>query len=226
MAAEQHILIVEDDNDINRLLAEILSSAGYKVTQAYSGTEARLLAAQQQFSLYLLDLMLPGLTGEELIPLISQTSNAPIIVLSAKETPQDRVTVLRLGADDYMTKPFYEEELIARVEVALRRTQAGDDTGEAAKKLVYKDVELDTQAHTVTVLGEAVALTGREFAILELLMQNPQKVFTKANLYESAWNEEFFGDDNTVNVHISNLRGKLGRPEYIQTVWGIGFKMQ
>lgn len=218
------ILIVEDDNDINCLLVDILNRNAYATEQAYSGTEAKLLTEHSEFSLLLLDLMLPGLTGEELIPIIREKCNVPIIVLSAKETPEDRVKALRLGADDYITKPFYEEELLARIEAALRRTTMA--SVHELKVLEYDDIKMDTEARQVFVAEKQVLLTAREYGILELLMQNPTKVFTKANLYESVWNDEFFGDDNTINVHISNLRNKLERPESIKTVWGIGFKMK
>lgn len=220
------ILVVEDDAAINNLLAEILRRAGYEVVQAFSGTECRLLVGQQPFGLVLLDLMLPGMSGEELIPLIRAGASVPIIVLSAKETAQDKVAALRGGADDYMTKPFDAEELLARVEATLRRAD-GAAQGEAAPAatLRHKDVEMDCDARRVTLHGSTVQLTAREFDILQLLLTNPQKVFTKANLYRSVWDDEFYGDDNTVNVHISNLRAKLGKGEYIQTVWGIGFKL-
>lgn len=218
------ILIVEDDNDINHLLAEILKRNGYNVAQAYSGTEAKLLLDAGTFSLIILDLMLPGLTGEELVPIVRQKSNVPIIILSAKETPQDKIHTLRLGADDYMTKPFDEGELLARIEANLRRV--GSSRTDASAMLTFKDLQLDKESRIVTAGGKAVTLTAREFDILELLMSSPKKVFTKSNLYRSVWNDEFYGDDNTVNVHISKIRSKLGDGEYIQTVWGIGFKMQ
>lgn len=218
-----HILVVEDDDDINHLLAEILRRSRYDVSQAYSGTEAKLLLEHNRFDLVLLDLMLPGMTGEELVPLIRKTSPVPIIILSAKESAEVKIDVLRAGADDYVTKPFNEGELLARVEAALRRAGAqGQNSGGA---LVYKDIRMDREARSVMVGDRSVSLTGREFDILELLMGNPKKVFTKANLFQSIWNDEFLGDDNTVNVHISKLRSKLG-DKYIQTVWGIGFKMQ
>jgi DNA-binding response OmpR family regulator len=218
-----HILIVEDDSDINNLLAEILKRNGYNVSQAYSGTEAKLLLQTTVFALIMLDLMLPGMTGEDLIPVIRQTGAVPIIVLSARETPQDKAHVLRIGADDYMTKPFDEDELLARIEACLRR--AGQTPESPAETLVFRDITLDRELHLVTVSGNPIQLTAREFAILELFMGNPKKVFTKANLYRSIWNDEFYGDDNTVNVHISKIRTKLGG-DYIQTVWGIGFKLQ
>lgn len=217
------ILIVEDDSAINELLAEILKRNGYDAVQAYSGTEARLLLNQHAFTLVLLDLMLPGLSGEDLISAIRQKSMSPVIVLSAKVTPQDKINALRLGADDYMTKPFDEGELLARIEASLRR--AGNHSADVPALLRFKDIELDRESRLVSIGGRTVTTTAREFDILELLMSNPKKVFTKSNLYQSVWNDEFFGDDNTVNVHISKLRAKL-EGDYIQTVWGIGFKMQ
>lgn len=166
--------------------------------------------------------MLPGITGEALIAHIRQSSGVPIIVLSAKETGQDKVGALRLGADDYVVKPFDAKELLARIEANLRRMQSAP---EKTATLTHRDLTLDRDTRQVTAQGRALSLTAREFAILELLMANPTKVFSKANIYTSVWNDEFYGDDNTVNVHVSNLRSKL-QGDYIQTVWGIGFKMQ
>lgn len=217
-----NILVVEDDADINNLLAEMLRRGGFHAAQAYSGTEAKLLLKSRQYGLVLTDLMLPGCTGEELIETIRAKSGVPVIVLSAKETPEDKINALRLGADDYITKPFHSEELLARIEAALRRCGGAM----ASPQLSHNGILLDTAARTVSVDGRPVLLTHREFDILALLMEHPGKVFTKGNLYQSVWNDEFLGDDNTINVHISNLRSKLGRPEVIQTVWGIGFKMQ
>lgn len=215
------ILIAEDDAAINQLLAEILNKEGYETLQTYSGTEAKLVLDMQEISFVLLDLMLPGFTGEELLPFIKAKGNIPVLVLSARDNPKDKVGLLRAGADDYMTKPFDDEELLARIEVLLRR---GGYKADAAV-LTYKDIKLDSESRTVTKADNMIMLTAREFDILELLMTSPQKVFTKGNLYQSVWNDEFLGDDNTVNVHISNLRTKLGKGDYIQTVWGIGFKL-
>lgn len=215
------ILIAEDDVAINNLLGEILSGANYEPVQTYSGTEAKMILDMQTISLIILDLMLPGMTGDELLPLIRARGNIPVLVLSARDTPQDKTALLRAGADDYMTKPFDDEELLARIEALLRRN------GHAATSIVlqYKDIELDRDGRKVMKAGQILNLTAREFDILELLMLNPHKVFTKSNLYQSIWNDKFIGDDNTVNVHTSNLRTKLGDGDYIQTVWGIGLKL-
>ena len=224
------ILVVEDDWDINRLLCNILIQNQYEVTAAYSGSEAKMCLNQGNYDLILLDLMLPGISGEELIDEIRKSNIIPIIVISAKSTQEDKINVLRLGADDFISKPFDINEVIARVEAQLRRYKKFSKTNDENSKLQYKNLTLDIESRQVFVNDKEVILTAREFSILELLMENPHKVFTRANLFESVWQDEFMGDDNTVNVHISNLRGKLSKVdkenEYIQTVWGIGFKLK
>ena len=171
--------------------------------------------------------MLPGLTGEEFIAQMRRRKTMPIIVLSAKAGLEDRVNVLRLGADDFIPKPFDNVEVLARVEAQLRRYKQFDREGGGAV-LVHGDPTLDKEGVHVTAAGQTVALTAREFHILTLLMEHPKKVFTREQLYEQVWGGEYFGDDNTVNVHISNLRSKLAKAspkEYIKTIWGIGFKL-
>lgn len=224
-----HILVVEDDQDINRLLCRILQGGGYDVRPAFSGSEAVLWAEQYDYDLVLLDLMLPGLTGEEFIAQMRKKKTMPIIVLSAKAGLEDRVNVLKLGADDFIPKPFDNDEVLARVEAQLRRyKQFSGGGGGERQTLLCGDLLLDREAVRCTAGGKPVPLTAREFEILSLLMSHPKKVFTREQLYESVWGGEYMGDDNTVNVHISNLRSKLGKVsdrEYIKTVWGIGFKM-
>lgn len=213
-----NILVVEDDPDINKLLCRILEGAGYACRPAFSGSEAALWAGQYEYDLVLLDLMLPGLTGEEFIAQMRQKKTMPIIVLSAKAGLEDRVNVLRLGADDFIPKPFDNAEVLARVEAQLRRYKQFSGGG-GSVVLTHGDLTLDR---------ESVTVTAREFDILTLLMEHPKKVFTREQLYEQVWGGEYMGDDNTVNVHISNLRAKLAKAspaEYIKTVWGIGFKM-
>lgn len=226
------ILIVEDENDVNRLLATILSE--YETKSAFSGTEAAMWLAQKRFDLVLLDLMLPGMTGEEVIAdMRRQGIKTPVIVISAKQDVVDRVNVLRLGADDFIMKPFEIDEVIARVEAVLRRCvlkEAQDDkkSGES-RVLTFKNLTLNHDTRQVVVNDTEVTLTVKEFDILELLLRYPKKVFTRENLFTAIWGEDYFGEDNTVNVHISNLRQKLSKAdkntEYIKTVWGIGFKM-
>ncbi|BDE88339.1 MULTISPECIES: response regulator transcription factor [Intestinimonas] len=226
--ATYHILVVEDDPDINRLLCRILTDGGYDVRPAFSGSEAVLWAEQYEYDLVLLDLMLPGLTGEEFIAQMRRKKTMPILVLSAKAGLEDRVNVLRLGADDFISKPFDNAEVLARVEAQLRRYRQFSAPAEAGEVLRLGDLVLDREAVRVTAGGKDVALTAREFEILALLLSHPKKVYTREQLYENVWGGEYMGDDNTVNVHISNLRSKLGKVsdrEYIKTVWGIGFKM-
>ena len=226
--ATYHILVVEDDPDINRLLCRILTDGGYDVRPAFSGSEAVLWAEQYEYDLVLLDLMLPGLTGEEFIAQMRRKKTMPILVLSAKAGLEDRVNVLRLGADDFISKPFDNAEVLARVEAQLRRYRQFTAPAEAGHVHRQGDLVLDREAVRVTAGGKDVALTAREFEILALLLSHPKKVYTREQLYENVWGGEYMGDDNTVNVHISNLRSKLGKVsdrEYIKTVWGIGFKM-
>ncbi len=222
-----HILVVEDDPDINNLLCRIVTGAGYDCRPAFSGSEAALLAEKYSYDLILLDLMLPGLTGEELIGQLRRGKTMPIIVLSAKAGLEDRVNVLRLGADDFIPKPFDNAEVLARIEAQLRRYKKFS-AAQASGTLTCGGLVLDREGVTVTAEGREVSLTAREFEILALLMEHPRKVFTREQIYERVWGEEYMGDDNTVNVHISNLRSKLSKAsdrEYIKTVWGIGFKM-
>ena len=225
------ILVIEDDADINTLLKKILERAGYEAETAFSGTEGRLLLKLNSYDLVLLDLMLPGLSGEELLTEIRKTLRMPVIALTAKAGLSDKVNVLGSGADDYITKPFEKQELLARIQAQLRR--AGDYSAVQAdasspQKLTCRDLELYPENHRVLLRGEEIPLTTHEFLLLQLLMANPQKVFSRENLYQSVWNSDFYGEDNAVSVHISNIRKKLAAltdEEYIQTVWGIGYKI-
>lgn len=227
---KENILIAEDDEDINGLLQDVLVKEGYNVRSSYSGTEARMCLQQYDYDIVLLDLMLPGITGEELIKEIRKIKIMPIVVISAKTSQEDKINVLKLGADDFVGKPFDIYEVTARVEAQLRRYKQFSGENIKASKLKYKNIVLDRQAMEVRVDDKTITLTQIEFQILELLMTNPKKVFTRANIFEVVWNDEFMGDDNTVNVHMSNLRSKLAEADadtkYIQTVWGIGFKLQ
>jgi len=218
------------------MLSELLGQNGYITASAYSGTEALLLLSQDNssfsFSLILLDLMLPGKTGEEVLQKArKQGLKCPIIVLTAKADKETTVKLLQMGADDYLSKPFDNNELLARIAVQLRRSDSFDSNSTpTANKLTFKDLTLDLDSFDAYIDNQKLGLSKREFELLHLMMSYPQKVFTKNNLYESVWGCEFFGDDNTVNVHISRLRAKLSaanpNQEYIQTVWGVGFKMK
>lgn len=219
------ILVVEDDIYISDLLKELLGEF-YTVDTAYSGTEAVMCAERADYDLIMLDLMLPGMSGEEVLAKIRSKSDVPVIAVSAKDDKSTKVSLLKNGVDDFIGKPFDNDELLARVEALLRRNSGTvqSDT------LEFSGIRIDRSTFEVTLNGKPVTLTKREYLILELLMSNPKKIFTKNNIFESVWNEQFLGEDNAVNVHISNIRSKLAKIDpdgsYIQTVWGIGFKMQ
>ena len=247
--AGERVLIVEDDADINQIVATHLARRGYSCTQAFSGSEARLLVGSEgdagdfPFDVVISDLMLPGLAGEELVGLIRACDAAvPVIIISARTAAADRIDLLKLGADDYLTKPFDLDELVARIEVQLRhrlraerkdgervaRRNGGEGAAPAACELRFRDWLLNRDTRTLRVAGEPVELTRIEFNILEIMMGHPRHVFTKAELFEAAWGEPYAADDNTLNVHISNIRGKLkasGTDGYVKTVWGMGFKL-
>ncbi|MBO7452735.1 MAG: response regulator transcription factor [Clostridiales bacterium] len=224
------ILIVEDDANINNMVCEALTKNGFECTQSFSGTEGLLNFKASEFDLAILDLMMPGMTGEELTAKIRETSKIPIIITSAKSELDSRVNLLSTGADDYLVKPFEVKELIARVEVQLRhlssvpeQTSGGEDD-----ILTFKDMELNRSTFEVKVKGTEIQLTRQEYKILELFMLHPTKVFSKQDIFEYAWDEYYIGEDKTINVHISNIRTKIKKitdDEYIDTVWGIGFRL-
>lgn len=222
------VLIVEDDTNINNLLKTALQREGYLCRQAFSGTEAVLLLEKGGTDLVLLDLMLPGIAGEEVLSQIRKSGEIPVIVLTAKDQLDDKIDVLKGGADDYITKPFELKEVLARIEVQLRRF--GRTQGiKSEEKLTYKEMQLDRDTFSVSISGkELPRITKQEFAILELLMKTPKKVFSKEEIFEYAWDEPYIGETKTLDVHISNIRKKIKavvREEYIETVWGIGYRL-
>lgn len=223
----KRLLIVEDDTENNHMMREYLEQHGYACTQAFSGSEGKLLFSMEEFDLVLLDLMLPGITGEELVSLFA--GKAPIIVLSAKSGLESKVDVLSAGADDYICKPFDLPELLVRIQVQLRRQGVNMESTEPEGVVYqYKEWTLNPDTQEMSAAGNMVELTRHEFLILELLIRNPKRVFSKQMIYEYAWGEEYLAEDKTINVHISNIRAKLkesGTDSYIQTVWGIGFKL-
>lgn len=240
---KQTILIVEDDNYINDMINDALKLAGYECIQAFSGTEGLLYVRGGGIDLVLLDLMLPGKPGEEVIKDIKRISDIPVIVVSAKDSVDSKIELLRLGADDYLTKPFDIKELEVRIEIRLHRhfekgrlsadndniaaISEDNDTDKGAS-LFYKEIELNTESYYVKINNEKLDLTKHEFRILELLIKNPGKAFSKQAIYDYAWDDIYLGEDKTINVHISNIRKKIKcytNTEYIDTVWGIGFKL-
>ncbi len=226
MVIYMKILIIEDDKEINKLLTDFLSKSGYEITSALEGNTASTLIKNGQFDLILTDLMLPYKSGEILIKELRQVSDTPVIVLSAKSMIETRLEVLRLGADDYIIKPFDLNEVLVRIEVVLRRS------GIAEKKedtLSCGKLTMHVSENTVKYNDKSITLTAKELQLLQLFLSNPKKTFTKANLYESVWNDVYYYEDNTINVHVSNLRSKLKKAtgeDYIETVWGIGYRLK
>lgn len=218
------ILIIEDDMAIHSLIKEALELQDFQTLSAFSGTEGKLLFEQNQVDLVLLDLMLPGMNGEEFLQQIRQNFTVPVIVISAKNDQDSKLQLLTNGADDYIIKPFDVKELLARIHIQLRH--AASTSVSQLKEIHYKNISVNLDTREVEINGKQLHLTGREYAILLLFLENPQKVFSRANIYESVWNEPFFDSEKTINMHISNLRNKLNREGtvYIKTVWGIGFK--
>ena len=220
------ILIVEDDVHINQIVTDALNKQGMQCTQAYSGTEARLHIQHQKFDLIILDLMLPGLSGEDFIKALrtDMDKSTPVIILSSKDKLDHKLELFRYGADDYMTKPFEVEELLARVHVQLKRSSENEQT----RTLKHNGLVIDIDNFSASINGEPLALTRKEFKILELLIKHPTRIFTKRDLYELAWEEIYIGEDKTITVHVSNLRQKIKAhtdEPYIDTVWGIGFRL-
>lgn len=217
----KNILIIDDDIYINDMLEKVLVQEGYLVSHAYSGTETLLLLQNSTPDLILLDLMLPGLAGEEVLPKIS---NIPVIVMSAKVDVKNKVSLLLNGAVDYITKPFDIDELLARIIVQLRKIEKPINS----EKLVYEEILLDVTTHVVSVCNQDIKLTKTEFAILKLLMENPKQIITKTILLDRISEDTPDCMESSLRVHISNLRKKLREvsgKDYIEAVWGIGFKM-
>lgn len=221
------ILIVEDDTNINQLLKTALEKEGYTAVQAFSGTEAVMLAKmkQEELALILLDLMLPGMSGEQVLEEIRKSAGIPVIVLTAKDDLEDKVGLLTTGADDYITKPFEIQEVLARIQVQLRHKNRQEES----PVLRHKEMELDRTRFEVRVCGKVIpTITKQEFAILELLFRHPRQVFSKEDIFEYAWEEHYMGETKTLDVHISHIRKKIKevtQEEYIETVWGIGYRL-
>ncbi len=218
------ILVIEDDKTINNLLCKVLSDSGYETDSAFDGEEGLYKALNTKCDLILLDLMLPKKTGEEVLRDFRKVSSTPAIVLSAKDQVINRIELLRLGADDYISKPFDIDEVILRIEAVLRRTKNSADT----PVIEYKDLRLDKESKRVFFKNDEITVTGMEYSILELFLENPNKVFSKRNLFESITGEAYMSDDNTMNVHMSNIRKKIAKytdEPYIDTVYGMGYRL-
>ena len=218
------ILVIEDDKNINEMITKLLTTNQYQVKSAYSGTEA-LLVHNKNIDLILLDLMLPGKNGEEIIKELKQIHLVPVIVMSAISNIEKKLNLFSLGANDYITKPFNNEELLARIKVWL--SMKGHIESDILK---FKDIELSKSNYTVMCNHKKVNLTRKEFELLELFLENQNQTLTKSRIFDCVWNDENSADDNTLNVHISKIKNKLkecnSQEEYIETVWSIGYRLK
>lgn len=220
----ERILIIEDEKDVNRLLARILQDGGYETVSAFNGIDGLQMLREEHYDMVLLDLMLPYKSGDEVLRELRKGSDIPVIVISAKDMVGTKIDLLTLGADDYVTKPFDLGEVAARVASNLRRYHKREEK----KQIIYKELVMDTEAKTVSAGGADLELTAKEYQMLELFLRFPNKVFSKANLYETIWGYEYLGDENVIKTHISNIRNKIKRhsdTEYIETVWGLGYRL-
>lgn len=225
------ILLIEDDIEISEMLRDFLKKEMFEVVSAYDGDSACSKFTRDKYDIVLLDIMIPNRDGLEVMKKIRETSTVPIIIISAKDTELDKALGLGLGADDYLTKPFSMMELLARIKANIRRSTqyAGNAVTEEVAPLSIGSLKMNLDDHSVTKDRKIIELTAKEFEILKLLLKNPQKVYTKEQIYSFVWNDNYFGDENAVNVHISRLRTKIEEdprnPQYIKTVWGIGYKL-
>lgn len=216
------ILIIEDDSTINSLLCGILKKSGYEVESCTDGLTGYNMALDKDYQLILIDLMLPMKSGEEILRALREVKKTPVIVLSAKNDVHNRIELLRLGADDFICKPFDIDEVILRIEAVLRRVEDVKDV------LTYKQMRIDKEARRIFIGDDELICTATEYAILELMLGNPGKVFSKRNLFESVTGDNYLSEENTMNVHMSNLRKKIAKitdEPYIDTVYGMGYRM-
>ncbi|MDE6364828.1 MAG: response regulator transcription factor [Lachnospiraceae bacterium] len=223
------ILLVEDDMEISEMLKNFLMTENFEVVTAYDGESACEKFFADEYSIVLLDLMIPKISGMEVMKTIRASSTVPIMILSAKDTDSDKTLGLGLGADDYVTKPFSVTEVLARIKANIRRNTQYTAAAAEEEILTKGELALNMSDYSVMKNGQTVELTAKEFEILKLLMKNPKKVYTKEQLYSQIWNDAYMGDENAVNVHISRLRNKIEDnprdPKYVVTVWGIGYKL-
>lgn len=223
------ILVIDDSNEMNQMITTVLQK-DYEIVNAFSGTEALLYFQTQPFDLVLLDRMIPGKNGEEVLLEIRKTSSVPVIMLTALRDKEEIADLLVKGADDYITKPFDISELKARILVQLRNTPASTNSAEEKpSEIKYKNLRLYPESYELGNGEEKIPLKRKEFELLALLIRHPNKVFTKEALYNQVWQETYYGAENTINVHLSSLRKKIkaldSAEDYIETVWGIGVKL-
>ena len=237
MSKQRNILVVDDERTIREVVRRYLELEGFAVTEAETGPQALSLLQVRRPDLIVLDIMLPGADGFSITRRLRATSeysplrlegDIPIILLTARSNEVDRVAGLELGADDYVTKPFSPRELVARVKAVLRRSAAAEI--ESEQPIEFGSLRLDPRSRSVSVAGAAVSLTAKEFELLRFLLRHPRQVFTRQQLLDQVWGYDFYGDESTVTVHVRRLREKLERdpskPDYILTVWGVGYKFE
>lgn len=227
----KNILIADDEVEIVELVELYLEKEDYNIIKCFNGIDAWNIMCEKNIDLAIFDIMMPGIDGYQLIKKAREKLNIPIILISAKNDFSDKILGLGLGADDYVTKPFNPLELIARVQAQLRRyylLKGDNDNGQKTERIVYGDIELDEESCEAFKGGKLLELTSTEYKILSLFIKNIDKVFTKKQIFETVWEEVYYGDDNTIMVHISNLRDKIEdnpkKPEYLKTVRGLGYK--
>lgn len=226
----EKILVVEDDKDINDLVVEILKKGGYESFGALNAREANLFLQIHDFDLILLDLMMPGMSGEDFLVKLRKDKKLPVIVLSAKIAKESKINVLNIGADAFIEKPFDKDELLAMVGATIRRYKDFNEKKYVKSKILkFKDLNVDLDTMTVTAKNNLIKLTPIEYKILVALMKNPNRIYTRENLYNEVWEDDYLYDSDTINAHISNLRSKIKRvtgENYIETVWSIGYKLK
>ncbi|CAI6084359.1 Transcriptional regulatory protein WalR [Paenibacillus sp. JJ-100] len=233
--SSHRLLLVEDDRSISEMVGPYLEKEGFDLTYAYDGLEAERLfiEAKPGFDLIILDLMLPQRSGMDVLQTIRASSLVPVLILSAKDGEVDKALGLGFGADDYLSKPFSLIELTARIKACIRRANYTVQTAEVAtqdQRIMIGELVVNMETYEVERDGQPIKLTSKEFGILKLLVTHPGKVFTKAQIYASVWNDHYYGDENIINVHMRRLREKLeadpSAPRYIKTLWGIGYKLE
>jgi two-component system alkaline phosphatase synthesis response regulator PhoP len=224
-----HILVVDDDENLRRLVAAYLESEGYRVSEAPDGPSALKQVAQDEPELVVLDLMLPGISGIEVARQLRTTRKTPILMLTARGSEEDVLGGFEAGADDYLVKPFSPKVLVARVRAVLRRS-GKEPEEEAGPSVSIGDISIDPRAREVRVAGQEVELTAKEFELLRVLTEHPGWVYTREDLLETVWGYTYLGDSRLVDVHVANLRKKIGddpaEPRFIRTVRGVGYKFQ
>ncbi len=224
------VMICDDDRDIRRALNIYLTGAGYDVLEAANGQEALDLVSNREIHLILLDIMMPEMDGVSALTILRQRSNVPVILLTAKSEDEDKIMGLELGADDYVTKPFNAQEVLARVRALLRRYMRLGEKQDRPAVLTLGGIEMDDETKTVSVEGEEITITPKEYDILKFFMENPGKVFSSREIYRRVWQDKPMGAEGTVAVHIRHLREKLeidpAEPRYLKVVWGKGYKIE